>query len=482
MNESLEEALNIFLRTYKEIFTVKSVMDFLAYFDCKVSKQEIIKFIESNEKVFVLEKNMYITRAGAFSDMYFSFTLLQQEIDQGVFVPGDRLMPFVDNDCLSCSYTFEYNHKMLSHKIFETDPSTAKSLFILYGEEYSAQYIAADPINEDLNLVNNNFELPPHVQLTGISLSEIQKDFKLKKGDRILCKVVDWNKGIIRIQPLADNKEKKLQYEEKDILLQQWNELLETSILNSLKCIGPCNSIEQQLSFVFYEYRKELCTKDCGSIHEFLDYTKKVGIESFGVETRIWKKGEDVPAIGDWNRDFHYDQTDCNQVIKLPDYVLDCYLKDFLYDKKNDIEMHLEEIFPVFNTMSDKDKKVLTLQIISRNDILRERYNWFADFSVGLIRKRILKLYEKVRFLVSEVEVLGKKMESLPQQELVTLSQLFTHILKLLELLSLDYEVSSEEKSAIELSIEGMECNFEDVKFQLKKAIDKYQAEQFKVI
>ena len=144
--------------------------------------------------------------------------------------------------------------------------------------------------------------------------------------------------------------------------------------------------------------------------------------------------------------------------------------------------MHLEEIFPVFNTMSDKDKKVLTLQIISRNDILRERYNWFADFSVGLIRKRILKLYEKVRFLVSEVEVLGKKMESLPQQELVTLSQLFTHILKLLELLSLDYEVSSEEKSAIELSIEGMECNFEDVKFQLKKAIDKYQAEQFKVI
>ena len=55
---------------------------------------------------------------------------------------------------LSHSYTFEYNHKILPHKIFETDPSTAKSLFILYGEEYSAQYIAADPINEDLNLVN----------------------------------------------------------------------------------------------------------------------------------------------------------------------------------------------------------------------------------------------------------------------------------------------------------------------------------------
>ena len=57
MNESLEEALNIFLRTYKEIFTVKSVMDFLAYFDCKVSKQEIIKF-GKNTFVIIADGNI----------------------------------------------------------------------------------------------------------------------------------------------------------------------------------------------------------------------------------------------------------------------------------------------------------------------------------------------------------------------------------------------------------------------------------------
>ena len=475
--------MNHFLRTYCEPFTAKDVCLMLAGFGAKASVNEVIDYLEYEPMVFPLEKRLYITHAGAFTGQFFSFMPTAQEIAAQVFVAGDRCIPFVDGEVLSCALQFEYNGRMLPSEIFETDCNTARDLFSFFGDEYASQYIAADPVNKPLDFASQNFELPSRVQLTGVSMKRIIDDCDFSYGDRFLCRVRDWNKGIIELFPLTTHKQNPLEMNADDIERQHWNDVLEQALLESFDRMGPCSSMEEQLANVFYEHRRELCTSGCGSIHEFLNSAKKVGMELFGVETRLWRRGEDVPAVGNWNRDCYDDGLDSGiPMFDLPDFVIDCFLVDQLYEKKEDMDALLKKMLPTAMNITENERHLFTLQLTHRNAILRKKYNWFADYRFGSIRHRALELYSQVGSLVYEVDCAGNELEQFPQQELVTLSQLFTHVSRMLEMIASGSEAAAEDADAMQLSLEGMEYNFEDIRGQLIAAVEQLRTKGFKVI
>ncbi|MGI5058449.1 hypothetical protein [Treponema pectinovorum] len=483
MNATVEKSITRFLRTYDKPFTVSDVNSILKSFGEKIDKEEILDFLDNDDRVLSLNGRYYLTRAAAFTGMYFSFVPTQQELDQTLFIPGDRCLPFVDSEILSCQLKFVYKDKILSKKTIEIDCNTARDLFTFFGDEYSSQYIAADPVNTELNLAGNNFELPPKLKMTGISLERIFEDSPLKKGDRILCKLLDWDKGIIEICPILEHQKNPFILNSELDDRRQWNTILENSLLSCFEKMGPCKSIEQQLCFAFFESKKNLCTSACGSIHEFLAESKKISMELFGVETRLWKKGEDVPAVGSWNKDFlNYGLEACFPSIEMPACLIDCLIKDQLYEKIDDISMIIKKVLPGGIELSEDEMELFTLQIMSRSAILRKHYNWFADFATGALRHKALDLYSKVGDLFYEIAGVGDDIEEFPQQELVTLSQLYTHISRILELLTGSADCKEDDKLALKLSLEGMECNFEDIRPELMTAIDKFRSKQFKVI
>ena len=483
MTIAAEALIAHFLRTYREPFTAKDVSKLLAQVGIKVPVREIVEYLESDPLVFPLEHRLFLTRTGAFTGQFFSFVPTPQELAQGVFVPGDRCVPFVDMEMLSCTLQFEYNGRVLEPKLFETDCNQARELFSLFGDEYAAQYIAADPVNKQLRLAEQEFELPSRLSLTGVSIDRIMQDCDFKYGDRFLCRVVEWEKGLIEIFPLVTHKHNPLQVNGEDMARQRWNDMLEKALLESFDRLGPCASMDEQLANVFYECRMDLCTADCGSVREFLGTSKKVAMELFGVETRLWRRGEDVPAVGKWNEhDVHCGLDGGVPMYSLPDYVIDCYIQDVLFAKEEDVSGLARKIIPAAMEISPAEEREFALHIMHRNDILRKKYNWFADFSRGAIRHRALELYAKVGDLVYDVDCASDRLMEFPQQELVTLSQLFSHVSRMLELLSRLNENLDEEESAMQLSLEGMEYNFEDIRYQLKAVVERLKNDRFKVI
>ena len=483
MNLSVDTLMLHFLRTYREPFTAKDVCKLLAQVGIRVSAREVADYLESDPLIFPLERKLYLTRAGAFTGQFFSFVPTPQELAQGVIVPGDRCIPFVDMEMLSCTLQFEYNGRLLEPKLFDTDCNQARDLFTFFGDEYAAQYIAADPVNKDLHLAEQEFELPTQLSLTGVSIERIIQDCGFKYGDRLLCRVVDWDRGVVEVFPLVTHKHNPLQINGEDLARQKWNDTLECALLESFDRLGPCASMDEQLANVFYENRKRLCTPECGSVHEFLDSSKKVAMELFGVETRLWRRGEDVPAVGKWNEcDIERGLDGGVPLFTLPDYIIDCYIQDVLFAKKDDVSDLVHKIIPKAMEISPAEEHLFALQIMHRNDILQKKYNWFADFSRGEIRHRALELYAKVGDLVYDVDCAGDRLAEFPQQELVTLSQLFTHVSRMLEMLSCLNENLDEDESAMQLSLEGMEYNFEDIRYQLKAAVERLRNDRFKVI
>ena len=75
-----------------------------------------------------------------------------------------------------------------------------------------------------------------------------------------------------------------------------------------------------------------------------------------------------------------------------------------------------------------------------------------------------------------------KQLEDFPQQPLVILTQLSTHIQYMLEGLLHDQSLKDEDVRTMAVSLEGMEYNFEEVSAELKDALSKCYKNRFSVV
>lgn len=477
--------VNKFLRAFPDEFTLKEFVKCMSYLDCKISPKEAQDLIDSSPYVVELESGKFKTRAGCFSGKIFSAILSEEECSNQCFLPGHRCMPFVDQEIMSYSLNFVWDNNILEKKFIEYPKEFALEHFSLYGEEYESQYIANDPGMEDYNIAEHDFELPMKVKLTSIDLSSLFKKYKIKAGDRLLFSVENWDEGIINVMPLLREKNENLELTEDDILRNQWYKAVEKSFLLQFKERGPRSSIEEELAELFIEFEEELCTKFCGSIEEFLKRTKKVSVELFGVETRLWFAGKAIPVIGPWNQEpesRNTNKTKYNLIYSVPKFIIDEYIKDFAYQKKTDMTELMDMIFPHRYFIPDTYRKDLLLHITNRNDIILSEYNWFADHQIGDIRHNALLLYTKINGLVYEIDRSGGRFNLYPQQELVILIQLFNHLTKLIESIAFEPESLIDEANTIAASLDGMEFNFEDIEDVLRSAIFASKKQDFTVI
>lgn len=469
--------LNAILRKRKEVFSLTDFMRLLSDLDMRIPTEECVRFLESNPIVFPLQNDFYVTRAGAFTGQRFCFKPTKLESKNACFIPGHRCMPFVDPEMLPHDFSFYYKGKRLSKKSVEFDSSFALDFFSLYGDEFAAQYIAADPSNADMQIAERDFDLPARINLTVTSLDDLVRYAGYKYGDRITCRVIDWDKGKIALDVLPSDS---MHISASDLARQDWYEKLEKLLLAYFEKCGPCASIEEQLALVFLENLQDLCTDDCGSIEECLAQSKKIAFAPFGVETRLWKADEEVPAFGEWSEALlPFSDAEEAPPLALSLRVLDSCIKDQLFCKKNNAAEIAEKFFFPEMRLTKKERENFYAHIRERRYAIEKTYNWFADFSIGDVRARALHLYGETVRLQNEIRASTNDLSRFPQQPLIILSQLSNHVLHIIELLELNSFIETDEAN---LSLEGMELHFDAIKSDLRNAVESETKNGFSVI
>ena len=71
--------------------------------------------------------------------------------------------------------------------------------------------------------------------------------------------------------------------------------------------------------------------------------------------------------------------------------------------------------------------------IKKRNIILEKNYSDFDDKKVADVRERALNLFYRVNTLISSIAGTRLNIQDFPQFELVVLTQLYSHLIKLIE-------------------------------------------------
>ncbi len=488
MNSRFELLLGQFFASHLSVFSVKEIESFLKKLHVDATKEEILDFIGDSGLVFSLSNGYYISRAGAFTGELFSIKPTNFEYDADIIIQGDRCIPFVDPDIPSDSLIFVINGIQLRTKSVLCDSDEAIDKFMLYGEEYAPQYIAADPANEGLSVMAVSGELSNSVRLTGLDMSILKERFSFERGDRLVCRVKNWMNGIIDCFVLHDSQNRFNVGKIGDKRLE-WYRNLEKYLLESFDTIGPCASIEEQLASVFFDHREELCIPECGSVEEFLiEGSRKIAIENFGVETRLWYKGKSAPAVGKWNkaalrkisRKLQENSKD-ELYYNLPREILDQAVLDMYYQHKEDLGALFSSLFPEDYIFHEGERELLMLDLSERDAAFKSCYNWFTDQHSGPIRHQSLELFKKVNALLYKIDACEGDLIEFPQQELVILTQLYSHLLNILSYSYTDKDVEND-SDAIMVSIDGMKWNFEDIEEILLGAIDENNCNRFKVV
>lgn len=478
MNVEAENLLYQFLRCQYDVFTVEDVLEGFLTVGLNESAEDIASFLLMCPSVFALDGGGYLSKAGVFTDALFSIKPTKMEIQKGILIPGHRCVPFVDSDCPSGNIDFIFDGKVLPHKIITLPLQEALPYFSLYGEEYAVQYIMADPANSSDEI--NFCDLPSQVKLTVTDFSKIYKDFNFAPGDTFLASVIDWSRSFVGIQPMISEKNTPFEQNPLDSKREQWYLNLENALCKSFELFGPGVSIDDQISKAFFLGFDKLCVKSCGTVEQFIRQTKKIGFEPYGVESRLWLKGLEVPAVGSWidygnnsGNDIYGTVKESQNTYPILTSVLDSWIMDELYSKKENDEKLIENLFPENYILTESERIDIKEKIYSRKNYLKSRYNWFADFEAGDIRHRVLLLYRKIITLVYDIDSLNSDLNTMPQQSLVILMQLMNHSRFMLEAFLNVEEIDSSEIVNYGASLDGMEYNFDEVAVELRAALSK---------
>lgn len=469
IDEVMEFDVELFLRQRITTFTLRTLQQFL-------EKQGIVSFpdnfgsyIETHPNVFKVSKKQYLSRAGCFTGRYFAIKPTKFEIDNGILIPGDRCMPFVDPEMLPDELTFFVDNKPVETCVNEFPLAELLKHYNLYGEEYSAQYLAMDSCNADKNFAETDFMLPSVMKLTVLDMKKLYKKWNFTYGDWIRVYLMDWDEGLLVMEPRCEHKTNRFEETASEQKRAEWNKTFEKALEESLRTYGPCGSIEEQLAYVFVDNMFALTGPDCGSVEEFLSQSEKIGIIEYGVESRLWFFHEEVPAAGKWGDDPEtqsitegtlYDTFN----LPIPEFMLEAYIRDSLYLKEKDSAAILPRIVNDCGFLNKWQEGFLLLRLHKQREQISKKYNWFADYEVGEVRHKALELYSKILTLICRLDRCPIPVQKMPQHELIVLSQLFGHTAKLISGLLFQKNLSDKELDSSRLSVEGMEFSFEDIK------------------
>ncbi len=478
IDDVLEFEIELFLRQRLTTFTVKTLLQYLEKKGFVSVPDNFEAYIDAHPNVFKVSKKQYLSRAGCFTGRYFAIKPTQYEIDNGILIPGDRCMPFVDTEMLPDELTFFVNKVPVKKRVGEFALPELLKHYNLYGEEYSAQYLAMDSCNSEKNFAENDFMLPSMMTLTVLDMEEYYKKWNFAYGDWIRLYLLDWDEGLLLMEPRCERKMNPFEETAAEQERAAWNKKFEKAMCESLKLYGPCSSIEEQLAYVFVDNMFALTGAECGSVEDFLSQSDKIGLSEYGVESRLWLVGESVPAAGKWGSEADsqpitdgtlYDTFN----LPIPEFMLEAYIRDSLYLKENDSAGILPRIVKDLGYLNKWQEGLLLLRLHKQREQICRGYNWFADYEVGEVRHKALELYSRLLTLVCRLDRCSVPVQNMPQHELIVLSQLFGHTAKLISGLLFQKNLTDKELDSSRLSVEGMEYSFEDIKPALEAVMKR---------
>ena len=485
MIASQEEALYDFLDNARGAFELDEVVSFIRLLDPRRSNQlavEVEAYINSRNLAFQSGNRRWTSRRGFFEPLSFVISPTRLELVNGILIPGHRCVPFANASLLPQEYTFYWQGSQIPFTTTEGPPEEFYPYYSIFGEEYAPQYVARDN-SENENAFNSDpYEDPPEVSIKTLDMRNIYREAALVPGDRFVVQTLDWKLGNF-------NLEKAGRDEWKAADLEEWFLAAEKAFEESFDKLGPASCTEEQIAYAYWYSDARMKEVPAYSLEDYLyKKTSKVETAAYGIETRFWYAGREIPDRKDLDAyGARPDRTPVEEILgklKIPvsEFVIQAYVRDSLYREDGDEELILRRLVPSCVEVESRDKKFLMEYIASVLEEFREFYNIFTDKTMGPIRQRAGELHTAVIDLVVRLCKGGIDTSWLPRHTFIILSQIQSHTAAVMEDLDSDGTIPEAELEALDNSLDSMIETYEDMKELIDDALGSFRRNKLAVI
>jgi hypothetical protein len=473
-----EDALYKFLEATVEPFTLEGITSFICSLKTKHLHRlsmEIEDRLNVCKLAFPLGQRRWISTRGYFRNARFVIQPSRLEITSGILIPGHRCIPFAKSEYLPHEYTFYWRKKIIPLTTVDGNPEEFYPYYSVLGEEYAPQYVAQDnPENEEA--FNNEFDVPAEVSITTLDMRAIYRETGFIPGDLFEVRIVDWNKGAFSLQKIEKDA-----WDEKD--LKEWQEVAERGFEASFANLGPGTSTEEQIAYAYFYGGERMKATPACALEEFLyERTDRIETVVYGIETRFWFAGKDIPDATTLIAQRMADRTSLEEMLlanKTPisEFVIQSYILDMLFRRETRIQDVILRIVPpiISKNFENREWNILidyTTEIYAE---LSDEYSLFKDKDMGPLRQKAGELHTAVVELAAGLRPDSINAAYLPQHTFIALSQIQHHAAGLMDELGVGAEVSGAELYAMSSSIEGMMEAYRDMQELIEESMSNFR-------
>jgi len=485
MDLEQEEMLYEFLENAKEPFTLDNITIYVQASGHKPNKKlaaEINAYLDNRKIAFRQDNAHWVSRRACFESAIFVITPSRLELLNGILIPGHRCIPFANPLTLPHRYKFIWKSEAVPVTTTEAPPEDLYPYYCIYGEEFAPQYIARDnPKNEEAYNADP-YEDPPEVSIHTLDMRAIYRESAFVPGDRFLVRTTDWKNCVFNIE-----KAPKDFWKPGD--LEKWSETAENGFENSFAFLGPGSSTEEQIAFAYWFGGKLMREFPGYSLEEFLfDKTNRVDIVAYGLETRFWFAGKDIPDITNLQSySVPPDRTYIEDIlfeknIPISEFVILSYIKDAFFRNEKEIDNVINRLIPPVIHLDETEWDIIADYITDSMEDFYKGYSLFLDQGAGPIRQRVAELHTAVIELSTRLQKGEIESAWLPRHTFIVLSQIQGHAAALLEDLAFDESPSQSDITAMDNSLDSMIDTYTDIKELINTAMDNFRRSNLTLI
>lgn len=475
--DDFTRALDRFVETCLKPFSEESALEDMGFECTDDNISDVWSYLFRNPLVFrgYFEEDSdarWLTRAGLFQGKEFAVKVTKMEIASGIFIPASRCIPFANPEIPPSKYRFYSGKKALPRTVVDAEIGEIAPFYALAGEEAAPEAIAADGMEhcDDIadvigsaGFIGGGGTFPLNV----VDMREFYWHHQVKPGDYLVIKVANWRvaRFSVRVRRQDENAED----------VEKWREAFWRFLKNSFEDAGPCGRIEQQLAEAFFSGRNsELFTLPPDDISNAIELSPDIRFFPYGMETRLWKEGQDFPVYEDWQswlEDVLCDgETGVFDATRFPAplEVIYAYMRDALWRKEDDPAQLVERLCKINGGKTTKACRAELERLVSQGYYsLSQEYNVFEDITAGL-RSGFLDFYSRIVSLARFCQAAGATPEDLNTQHMLVLTQFSEHVADSLRAICYSEGAIDAEKLPPADSLSAMSEFFADLEVSLK--------------
>lgn len=401
---------------------------------------------------------------------------LQEEIDEGILIPGHRFVPFYLPEVLPNEIQLKNgNGDFRIRKMITTPLKKLYKYYILFGLHYFPELLAAES-DTNLDAMRSGADgTDTLVRISVFDMEDFYKSRNFSKGDYILCELNDFRNGVFTCSYSPADSIKKS-------LTEEWRGRADKGFSKLFEVFDSPNDSFRMFAHAYFFAGRKAVTNPGSSLAAYINNNDIAEMTQFGNQFVLWKKEEAIDIFraprealprGFKNATGSIEAIMADIGLSLDMEELEAYMRDALFHN-DDFSFTLGRVLyktQIMFASSEQEEAFYTL-LLEYWNALEHEYSRSEDKYSGILRDKLLRIHHAHILFLRDMDEEEVMLEEIPEKPFWELRGLLEQVENVLVTLNTADDTDKSSYEEMLEMIDPLETIFSEITADIRHRIE----------